>query len=159
MLWALRRRLPKLSLREGLITCSLKGDQGTMHRDVIAMFDEATASEFKGISHRSEQTIEKGHGRIETRRFFLVDDPLYLQCLNPKGPWSKLHAIGMVQSEREERSCEQGRPLLFMQFGECSGIRRGCKGVNRLPDHFCSTLAVSGVKAVTASACRFVTFQ
>lgn len=81
---------------------SLKGNQGTMHRDVITLFDEAVACGFKGISHQREQTTEKGHGRIETRRFFLVDDPAYLQYLNPKGAWSGLRSVGMIQSEREE---------------------------------------------------------
>jgi predicted transposase YbfD/YdcC len=81
---------------------SLKGNQGTIHRDVITMFQEAIVCGFKGISHQSEQTVEKGHGRIETRRFFLVHDPLYLQYLNPKGAWPNLRGIGMVQSERDE---------------------------------------------------------
>src|SRR5215203_4396015 len=73
-----------------------------MHRDVITMFDEATNTGFKGISHQSEQTVEKGHGRIETRSYFLVDDPQYLQYLNAKGAWSGLRSIGLIQSEREE---------------------------------------------------------
>lgn len=81
---------------------SLKGNQGTMHRDVITLFDEALATTFKGIRYQSEQTTEKGHGRIEKRRYFLVDDPTYLQYLNPKGAWSGLRSVGMVQSEREE---------------------------------------------------------
>lgn len=81
---------------------SLKGNQGTMHRDVITMFNEAISTEFKEISHQTEQRVEKGHGRIETRRYFLVDDPVYLHYLNPKGAWSGLRSIGMVQSEREE---------------------------------------------------------
>lgn len=80
---------------------SLKGNQGTMHRDVITLFDEAMASAFKGISHQRAQTMEKGHGRIETRRYFLVDDPAYLQYLNPKEAWASLCSVGMVQSERE----------------------------------------------------------
>lgn len=80
----------------------LKGNQGPMHRDVITMFDEASTTAFRGISHQTEQTMEKCHGRIETRRYFLVDNPIYLQYLNPKGSWAGLRSIGMVQSEREE---------------------------------------------------------
>lgn len=80
---------------------SLKGNHGTMHRDVITMFDEAMACEFKGISHQTGQSIEKGHGRIETRRYFLVDDPAYMGYLNSNGAWTNLRGIGMVQSERE----------------------------------------------------------
>jgi predicted transposase YbfD/YdcC len=82
---------------------SLKGNQGNMHRDVTTMFDEAHECEFKGISHQATQQVEKGHGRIETRSYYLIDDPQYLQYLNPKGTWSNLRGVGMVQSEREVR--------------------------------------------------------
>ena len=85
---------------------SLKGNQGNMHRDVTTMFDEAHECGFKGISHQATQQVEKGHGRIETRNYYLIDDPQYLQYINPKGTWSNLRGVGMVgmvQSEREVR--------------------------------------------------------
>lgn len=86
---------------------SLKGNQGNMHRDVTAMFDEAHECAFKGISHQATQQVEKGHGRIETRSYYFIDDPQYLQYLNPKGIWSNLRGVGMVQSEREVRGVSE----------------------------------------------------
>jgi predicted transposase YbfD/YdcC len=108
---------------------SLKGNQGTMHRDVITMFDEATNTRFKGISYQTEQTVEKGHGRIETRRYFLVDDPVYLQYLNPKGAWSNLNGIGMVQSEREEGGVMSRESRYYLcSLGSVSQFREAARG-------------------------------
>ncbi len=80
---------------------SLKGNHSTMHQDVITLFDEGLANGFKEIRHQKEETVEKGHGRIERRRYWLVDDPEYLAYLNPKGAWTNLRGVGMVQAERE----------------------------------------------------------
>ncbi len=80
---------------------ALKGNHLTIHQDVITTFNEGMATEFKGISHQTHETIEKGHGRIETRRYYLVDDPLYLKYLESHERWPNLKSIGMVQAERE----------------------------------------------------------
>ena len=56
---------------------------------------------FKGISHQSFETVEKGHGRIETRRYYLVNDPLYMQYLESYENWPNLGSIGMVEAQRE----------------------------------------------------------
>jgi predicted transposase YbfD/YdcC len=80
---------------------ALKANQGTMHQDVITMAQEGLATSFKEIKHQTEQTVEKGHGRIERRRYWLVDDEQYLEYLNSKGKWPNLRSIGVVQSERE----------------------------------------------------------
>lgn len=108
---------------------SLKGNQGTMHRDVITMFNEAMATEFKGISHQAEQTMEKGHGRIETRRYFLVDDLQYLEYLNPKGAWSGLRSIGLIQSEREEAGVVSRENRYYLcSVGSVTQFRQAARG-------------------------------
>ena len=59
------------------------------------------ATQFKGISHQSHETVEKGHGRIERRRYYMVDDPLYMRYLDQQEKWPGLWSIGMVEAERE----------------------------------------------------------
>jgi len=61
---------------------SLKGNRPTMYEDVVTTFNEGLATDFKGVSHQTYQSVEKGHGRIETRHYYLVDDPVYLQYCN-----------------------------------------------------------------------------
>lgn len=80
---------------------SLKANHPTMHQDVITTFNEGVDTAFKGISHQSFETVEKGHGRIETRRYYLVNDPLYMQYLESNEKWPNLGSIGMVEAQRE----------------------------------------------------------
>ena len=80
---------------------ALKANQGTMHQDVITMVQEGLATQFREIAHHTDETVEKGHGRIERRRYWLIDDEEYLAYLNSDGKWANLRSIGVVQSERE----------------------------------------------------------
>lgn len=77
---------------------SLKGNHGDLHDDVKLFFDDALACDFKGISHRHFESVEKGHGRIETRRYWTVDE---IEWLNGKDEWKGLRTIGMVEARRE----------------------------------------------------------
>lgn len=80
---------------------SLKANHPTMYQDVITTFNEGVDTAFKGISFQSFESVEKGHGRIETRRYYLVNDPLYMQYLESYEKWSNLGSIGMVEAQRE----------------------------------------------------------
>jgi predicted transposase YbfD/YdcC len=79
---------------------ALKGNQGTLHQEVAAVFAQARASDFTAIAHDTYRTLEKGHGRIEERRWWTISDPEYLAYLNPAGAWRKLRSVAMVESER-----------------------------------------------------------
>jgi predicted transposase YbfD/YdcC len=80
---------------------ALKGNQDTLYEDVALMFTQEQATAFREVQHQSTSTVEKDHGRLETRHYWLIDDPQYLDYLNEEGAWAKLHSIGMVQAERE----------------------------------------------------------
>ena len=79
---------------------SLKGNQGTLHRDVQELFTHAHATQFQDVAHDFHETVNKGHGRLEVRRHWTIADPEYVQYLNPKEKWAKLTSIGMVEAER-----------------------------------------------------------
>ncbi len=78
---------------------ALKANQETLHRDVGELFEEARASAFAGIIHEYQETLEKGHGRIERRRAWLVSDPDYVAWLDEAGVWTGLHSVGLVERE------------------------------------------------------------
>ncbi len=80
---------------------ALKANHSALHQDVITTFSEGMDTQFKGISHQTYETVEKGHGRIERRRYYLVDDPLYMRYLDQQEKWLGLCSIGMVEAERE----------------------------------------------------------
>lgn len=104
---------------------ALKGNQGTLARDVELMFTEGLATGFAGITHDTHTTIEKDHGRLEIRRHWTLSEPEYLAYLNPTGAWTSLQGVGMVESERrggaqvntERRYYLLSRPLSAPAFG------------------------------------------
>ena len=67
----------------------LKGNQTNLHDDVKLYFENMDVTN-KTI------TKEKGHGRIETREYFLETD---IGWLSQKPEWSGLNAIGKVKSK------------------------------------------------------------
>jgi predicted transposase YbfD/YdcC len=76
---------------------ALKGNQGTLHKDVELFFEDALQCDFKDIPHESYETTDGGHGRVEVRRYVTVTD---LDWLEDRAKWKNLNLIGMVQSER-----------------------------------------------------------
>ena len=90
---------------------ALKGNQGTLSEDVELFSSEQKACKFKDTVISRHQTLEKSHGRIETRtytsieaidwlkeRTFIVSDK---HSLKERHRWAALASIVMVESIRE----------------------------------------------------------
>jgi predicted transposase YbfD/YdcC len=77
---------------------ALKGNQGDLHTDVTQLFTAAGKQDFRNIEHQFHSTVEKGHGRIETRHYWTMGNTEYLIGAHK---WSGLKSIGMVESQRE----------------------------------------------------------
>lgn len=77
---------------------ALKGNQGDLHTDVAQLFTAARKQDFRNIEHQFHSTVSKGHGRIETRRYWTMGNTEYLIGAQK---WSGLKSIGMVESQRE----------------------------------------------------------
>ena len=75
----------------------LKGNQGTLHDEVRALFDDAEKSDFRDLQHDAAQTVEKDHGRIETRRCVVTS---YVDWFADKEHWAGLRSFAMVESQR-----------------------------------------------------------
>jgi predicted transposase YbfD/YdcC len=80
---------------------ALKGNQGTLHREVQARFAHAHTTHFAEVAHDFHETVHKGHGRLEVRRHWTIRGAEYLQDLNTKERWVGLQSIGMVEAERQ----------------------------------------------------------
>ncbi len=63
---------------------SLKGNQGTLHREVQELFAHAHATHFQEVAHDFHETVNKGHGRLEVRRHWMITEAAYVQYLNTK---------------------------------------------------------------------------
>ena len=68
---------------------ALKGNQGEFHSDVALYFQEFAAL------HPAHTTVEKGHGRVETREYRLCTDVKWLDSVDR---WKGLNGIGVVSS-------------------------------------------------------------
>ena len=69
-------------------------------RDVSDTFAYVREDGLEGTPHDFHETVEKGHGRIERRRCWVVSEPKYVDYINEGGLWKSLTSIGMVESER-----------------------------------------------------------
>ena len=79
---------------------SLKQNQRHLHEAVVEMFDHERSEAFDGCPHTFTETVGKGHGRIETRRCWAIDDPDYRHHVDPDRAWPGLRSLVMVEAER-----------------------------------------------------------
>jgi len=52
----------------------LKGNQGKLHDAVEDFFLTAQADDFSEINYDYEEELDKGHGRLEMRRYWVSDN-------------------------------------------------------------------------------------
>ena len=77
---------------------ALKGNQGTLAAEVEEAFIDADARDFTGVASEFVETIERAHGRVETRRYRTLGD---LSGVPRSTLWEGLDMLGMVESHRE----------------------------------------------------------
>jgi predicted transposase YbfD/YdcC len=91
---------------------ALKGNQPTLHTTVVGAFADAQRDGPDGwvpAVQDHAQTWDKGHGRVERRRYTALSDPDLLACLDPAHAWPGLRSVVQVEAERrrgEQRSIE-----------------------------------------------------
>ena len=79
---------------------AVKENQGRLLEDVADLFSCGQRTGFEDMQHDFCQTLDKGHGRIETRGCWTIDSPEQLSYLDTGGDWLGLRSIGMVAAER-----------------------------------------------------------
>ena len=77
---------------------ALKGNQGSLREDVEVFAAEQKAKDFKDTTISRHQTVDAGHGRIETRTTTVIHDVAWLQ---QRHNWPGLNAVVIVESTRE----------------------------------------------------------
>jgi hypothetical protein len=66
---------------------------------VADTFERRLGSGFEGREHDFQQTVGKGHGRIETRQRRVVSEPAVLEYQNGEGVWESLDSVALVKSK------------------------------------------------------------
>ena len=77
---------------------ALKGNQETLEREVEEAFIDADARDYAGVDSQVLETVERGHGRSETRCYRTLGD---LSGVPRSALWAGMNMIGMVESRRE----------------------------------------------------------
>jgi predicted transposase YbfD/YdcC len=87
--------------QKGHYILALKDNQPTLHDKVRHLLDEAILEGFKGMNHGFFEKIEKGHGRVETRRVWVTNEAHWLgkELLDL---WAGLGSIVVVESVRQD---------------------------------------------------------
>ena len=79
---------------------NLKKNHPKFCDEIDKMCDYESKTEFNKVKSKTLTTLEKGHGRVETRHYRLVTDDEYINYFNNKGKWWKLAGIGIVDRTR-----------------------------------------------------------
>jgi predicted transposase YbfD/YdcC/predicted DNA-binding protein (UPF0251 family) len=87
---------------------AVKSNQRTLYDGLAWFFCCSGAFNYDGVPVSRHETQEKGHGRQETRTYFVCDVP---DDLPDRHRWPKLSAIGMAVSEtvRDGKRCYEQR--------------------------------------------------
>lgn len=84
--------------REAEYVICVKGNQETLHQDIVAHFADAREGKPNPKNGIEKTTVETGHGRIEYRRYWLSKLPKEMEGYSQA--WAGLRSIGMVESVR-----------------------------------------------------------
>ena len=88
--------------RGGDYVLSVKDNQKGLAETVVDFFVTGEKLGWRGVDIQSETTVEKDHGRHETRRALLVTDLSWMDSTQREA-WKNLGALGMI-----ETTCEIG---------------------------------------------------
>jgi predicted transposase YbfD/YdcC len=81
---------------------AVKENQGHLFEDVQYLFEVLEAARgMKSTPYQSARSVNKGHGRIETRECWATDREEHLSLLRKRQPWSGLKSVVRIVSQRQ----------------------------------------------------------
>jgi predicted transposase YbfD/YdcC len=87
---------------------AVKQNQPKLYEQVEAAISEALEGDTENLDEH--QTVEKGHGRRETRTYAIIAAP---ESVDPEGLWRDLSAVGIAISDRVD---SQGRASMETRY-------------------------------------------
>jgi len=91
----------KIREKGGDYVLALKDNQPNLSEDVRLFIEHAEADKFTELTQRTFTTVEKNHGRIETREYRIIDLSDGIAWADEKRDWSGLTSVGLVTSRRQ----------------------------------------------------------
>lgn len=87
----------KINQQRADYVIALKGNQGSLHDDVKTYLDGIIDHKALKVEHDYFETTDKGHGRLEVRRYYITEQ---IDWLPNKEKWLGLKSVGCVESKR-----------------------------------------------------------
>ena len=113
-----KKIVEKIVEKEADYVISLKGNQSKLHDEVYEFFQQSHETNFDGLTMQYHETEEKNHGRVEIRRYWIVDIPP--DQFPQAGDWKNLRTIGIVETERHTKEKENREFRLYISSLECN---------------------------------------
>ncbi len=107
---------------------AVKQNQPALPDALQEMFALEREEDWAESPHDMAQTVNGGHGRVETRTARVIGDPEFLRYVDPKGAWPDLQSLVEVEAIR--------RMVLALEAGVGPGARKeGLEGVGQILQH------------------------
>ncbi len=90
---------------------ALKKNHPDLHNEVESLFSIGEKRHFKEMTHDNFTTIEKGHGRIETRTCTTLSAQDWFPDMKE---WAGLQSLVRIESTRETNGCEQRQVRYYL---------------------------------------------
>ena len=103
--------------KEGDYILALKENQKTLYNDVKLYLDDVHHEKKLLESENYYKTIEKGHGRIETRECIISEE---ISWLHNKSAWKDLHGVGVIYCTIEKKGVISKQSHYFIY--SCIGL-------------------------------------
>jgi predicted transposase YbfD/YdcC len=79
---------------------AVKGNQKLFYDEIKEYFDDAVQTGFKDISYSCTRSFDKGHGRRDTREYYVTED---IDWLSTRKEWKNLKSIGLAIRKSEQK--------------------------------------------------------
>ena len=79
---------------------ALKQHQGSLYEDATFLFKDIRESKFTAFAFNSVREVDKGHGRIEVRQCWTINDPTLLPHLRGALDWPALQSLVWIRAQR-----------------------------------------------------------
>ena len=90
----------KIVEKEGHYCLSVKENQSNVYKDIDEYFRFAENDEEENAKIKRYSTICGEHGRIEKRKYYVVNDEDLINHINDRKKWKNLKSVGMVENTR-----------------------------------------------------------
>jgi len=86
--------------QNGDYALALKKNHGLLYEKVETLFANARQENFESVSSQQIQVTDKGHGRLEDRHYWIIEDQDIIRSLDKNREWEGFRSIGMVEYQR-----------------------------------------------------------